>query len=143
MSEISSGRIAEINRLLYQLSGKSRRLTRNKINKILSQKNFYLLTVKDISISEKDAPIIGMACIYFQDTLTGYKGYIDDVVVDDNYRGRGLGERLVRRLIDLAKKNIAAHIDLTSNPKRKAANALYKKLGFKKRKTNVYRLMLK
>jgi len=136
-------RVAEINNLLRQLSEHSKLSSKKKINKILAQKNFHFLTVKDTSISEKDAPIIGMACVYFQDTLSGFKGYIDDVVVDESYRGQGLGARLVQCLINLAKQKKAKQIDLTSAPKRKAANALYRKLGFKLRKTNIYRLILK
>jgi len=86
--------------------------------------------------------IIGMGSIYFIRTLGGFKGYIEDVVIDKNYRGLGLGRRLVCKLIEVAKEHGATRIDLTSNPKRKIANALYIKLGFKKINTNFYRLEL-
>ena len=33
----------------------------------------------------------------------------------------------------------ASEVDLTSRPSRKAANALYQKIGFVQRETNVYR----
>jgi ribosomal protein S18 acetylase RimI-like enzyme len=46
------------------------------------------------------------------------------------------------RLIALAREYDAEKIELTSNPKRTAANHLYRKLGFKLRETNHYRMTL-
>jgi ribosomal protein S18 acetylase RimI-like enzyme len=42
-----------------------------------------------------------------------------------------------------AKELGCKNINLTSSPNRVAANALYKKLGFEIRETNVYRKILK
>ncbi|OGY64745.1 MAG: hypothetical protein A3I24_02410 [Candidatus Harrisonbacteria bacterium RIFCSPLOWO2_02_FULL_41_13b] len=136
-------RLAEINHLLSQLSERAKPLTLKKFNEtILKQKNFCLLRAY-LEDSSETGQLVGMGSIYFEHTLSGFKGYIDDVVVDKMYRGLSIGEQITRGLIRVAKKRGAEWIDLTSNPKRKAAIALYKKLGFRKRDSKPYRLVLK
>ena len=70
------------------------------------------------------------------------RAWIEDVVVDEAARGRGVGEALNRKALELAKESGARTVDLTSRPSREAANRLYKRLGFKPRETNVYRYSL-
>lgn len=73
---------------------------------------------------------------------TGVRAWIEDVVVDTDQRGRGIGEALVRAGVDAARSAGARTIELTSRPSRQAANRLYSRLGFERRETNVYRLNL-
>ena len=70
---------------------------------------------------------------------TGLRAWIEDVVVDENARGRGIGELLNRRAIEIAVSEGAKTIDLTSRSSRSAANRLYQRLGFVARDTNIYR----
>jgi ribosomal protein S18 acetylase RimI-like enzyme len=70
---------------------------------------------------------------------TGVRAWIEDVVVDGDARGRGVGEVLNRRALDLAASLGARTVDLTSRPSREAANRLYRRIGFVQRETNVYR----
>jgi len=70
---------------------------------------------------------------------TGMRAWIEDVVVDENARGKGVGEALNRRAIEIAIQAGAKTIDLTSRPSREAANRLYQRLGFSVRDTNIYR----
>ncbi len=132
--------LGKVNGLLTQLSPKARALSLTEANAILLQKDFFLLLMREPGKAEGD--VIGMASIYFIETLMGVKGYIEDVVVDKTHRGKGLGKDLTIGLIDIAKGVGASYIDLTSAPDREAANEMYKKLGFEKRETNVYRLKL-
>jgi ribosomal protein S18 acetylase RimI-like enzyme len=69
------------------------------------------------------------------------KAYIEDLVVDVSWRGKGIATLLFDRAVSIAKENGAAYIDLTARPRREESNTLYHKLGFKKRDTNVYRLV--
>ena len=133
-----------INKLMNQLSGKKRRLALMKAHQVyvpaFVDEAMRVYAARDRKF--KTEPMVGIAAIYFVQTLNGLKSGIEDVVVDKKYRGLGLGKKLVRALIGAAKRKKAKYIDLTSNPKRVEANALYQKLGFKKRETNVYRLEL-
>ena len=70
---------------------------------------------------------------------TGRRAWIEDVVVDENARGKGVGQLLNERALEIAKVAGARTVDLTSRPSREAANRLYQRLGFVERETNVYR----
>ncbi|HWL40727.1 MAG TPA: GNAT family N-acetyltransferase, partial [Gemmatimonadaceae bacterium] len=67
------------------------------------------------------------------------RALIEDVVVDADARGRGVGEALSREALAIAASRGAATVDLTSRPARGAANRLYQRIGFRRRETNVYR----
>jgi ribosomal protein S18 acetylase RimI-like enzyme len=88
-------------------------------------------------------PIAGMLTVGTYHTLTGLKAWIEDVVVDEPERGKGLGKELIHSAIDYSRSLGAKDISLTSNPVRVEANQLYQKIGFKKYDTNVYKFKLK
>lgn len=69
---------------------------------------------------------------------TSVHARIEDVVVDESHRGRGIGEALVREGLRIAKQRGATVVALTSAPEREAANRLYRRLGFERDLTNVY-----
>jgi ribosomal protein S18 acetylase RimI-like enzyme len=73
---------------------------------------------------------------------TGVRAWIEDVVVDESARGRGVGEALTMAALERARAGGARTVDLTSRPSREAANRLYQRLGFVERETNVYRFSL-
>jgi len=92
---------------------------------------------------ERDGgPIIGAATLSLLRTPTGLHARLEDVVVDGEARGQGVGEALTREVIRFAKETGADYIALTSNPRREAANRLYQRVGFQKWETNVYRMDL-
>jgi ribosomal protein S18 acetylase RimI-like enzyme len=82
--------------------------------------------------------IIGALTLAVYRVPTGIRSIIEDVIVDKSARGQGIGEALTRRALVVAKEAGAAHVTLTSNPRREAANRLYQRMGFAKRETNAY-----
>lgn len=86
--------------------------------------------------------VAGMLTLVSYPNITGRKLWIEDVVVDDAYRGKGTGELLTRKAIDFARTLGAGELKLTSRPSREAANRLYLKTGFVRYETNVYRYKL-
>jgi ribosomal protein S18 acetylase RimI-like enzyme len=70
---------------------------------------------------------------------TGVRAWIEDVVVDGDARGLGVGQALNEMALDRARQAGATTVDLTSRPSREAANRLYQRIGFVERTTNVYR----
>jgi ribosomal protein S18 acetylase RimI-like enzyme len=91
----------------------------------------------------RDGPkIVGTASVAVYTTPIWVKARIEDVVVDEAARGRGVGEALVRRCIDVARDGGAAILELQSARSREVANRLYPRLGFELRESNVYRLQL-
>lgn len=131
--------LSQINLLLKQLSKNAKLLTEEDLKKIYQQKNILIPCLRH----RKSKKIIGFGIVYFIRTFSKYAATIEDVVIDRDYRSMGRGKRLMQKLIKIAKEKEVDFIDLTSNPKRRAAIRLYRKLGFKKRKTNCYRLDFK
>ena len=86
--------------------------------------------------------IVGAMVLVLFPLASGLRAWIEDVVVDESARGRGIGAALNRRAIEIARQAGARTVDLTSRPDREAANRLYARLGFNRRNTNVYRLDL-
>lgn len=89
-----------------------------------------------------DQEIAGMLTVGIYHSPTGGKAWIEDVVVDEKYRGQGLSKQLVTHAVRFVKEQGIPLIMLTSNPTRIAANKLYQKLGFEQKQTNVYRMNL-
>jgi ribosomal protein S18 acetylase RimI-like enzyme len=93
-------------------------------------------------LARLDGRIVGSLTLAVFPIPTGVRAWIEDVVVDESARGHGVGEALNRAALERAKSLGAITVDLTSRPSREAANRLYKRLGFVKRSTNVYRFDL-
>src|SRR3989338_2307998 len=110
--------------------------TMPELKSVLKDTNTLVLVAKD------GAHIVGMAMLCITARIGRRTGQVEDVVVDDSYRGKGLGKELMYKLIDLARKEELKAIYLTSRPARVAANALYQKIGFDKKETNAYCLKL-
>ena len=91
---------------------------------------------------DEEGVVVGSLTLALFRIPTGLRAWIEDVVVDEAARGRGIGEALNREAIDRARAEGATTVDLTSRSSREAANRLYQRLGFEKRATNVYRLAL-
>ena len=95
-----------------------------------------------VLVARVDGRIAGSLTLAMFRIPTGLRAWIEDVVVDGDARGNGVGEALNLRAIEEARKRGAVTVDLTSRPSREAANRLYQRLGFVARDTNVYRFTL-
>ena len=87
---------------------------------------------------DESGGIVGVGCLGIYRVPTGVRAVIEDVVVDEGSRGLGLGEALIKGLMDEARQLGAHGVSLTSNPRRIAANRLYLRMGFSLRQTNSY-----
>lgn len=90
-------------------------------------------------VARLDGSIVGSLTLVLYRIPTGLKAWIEDVVVDSEARGHGIGELLNRAALDEARSRGAKGVSLTSRPSREAANRLYQRIGFTLRATNVYR----
>lgn len=125
-----------VQKLLEQLTNRPVKLTETTLKEIISQENthlFFLLA---------DQEIAGMLTVGIYHSPTGGKAWIEDVVMDEKYRGQGFSKQLVTLAVRFVKEQGIPLIMLTSNPTRIAANKLYQKLGFEQKQTNVYRMNL-
>src|SRR3989338_1209236 len=87
--------------------------------------------------------LVGMGWIFPRQTMLRRQAVVEDMIVDPTQRGKGLGEKILHDLLRWAKGQGVEMVELTTNPKRVAANSLYQKVGFKLHETNHYLLDLK
>lgn len=109
--------------------------TRSELELLVSSGSSILLIAR---YPDAEAPITGMLTLVVYRVPTGIRARMEDVVVDEAMRGKGIGEALVRHALYMARDAGADGVALTSNPKREAANRLYQRLGFKPWETNLY-----
>ena len=131
--------LADINKLLIQLAfdpASFKSLSLERLKEILNNDKTVVMVARD------NNRIIGMGIIYFIQKPCNSYGYIEDMAVDDAYRGKGIGTAIATHLIDIARSNGVKIIELSARPSRVAANKLYQKLGFEQKETNVYRMKL-
>ena len=74
--------------------------------------------------------IVGVASIHIIKKLTRILGVIEDVAVNEKYRGKGLGKKLVESLILIGKQKNCDKIVLSSSEEN---SKFYEKIGFKKK----------
>jgi len=86
-----------------------------------------------------DGGITGMLTLVMFRLPTGLRARIEDVVVDEAFRGRGIGDELTRAALRIAQAAGARTVDLTSRPSRAAAGRLYERAGFHQRDSRLYR----
>lgn len=129
---------ADINRLLTQLDPECTGMSEEHLRNILFSESSELYAL------ELDGKLIGMTTLALYPCPTGWKAWIEDVVVDAQYRGKGYGKLLVNHAIDVIRKKAQTYgnlsLMLTSRPSRISANQLYQQLGFEKRETNAYKM---
>jgi len=136
LKKVNEKTLKEMRELLAQLSP-TLSLSHERLAQTIENSQSAVFVAKD------KGKIVGTATMLFCHSLSGgLHGFVEDVVVDEKVRGKGIGKALMEKLIALAKKRGVHHINLTSRPEREAANHLYQALGFKKRKTNMYRLKI-
>lgn len=121
-------------KLTPQLSSSSPAPSKRELSAIIKSDSATVLVAEDES-----GTILGSMTLVVFRIPTGVRAWIEDVVVDTEARGMGIGQALNEYAIKLAEQAGAKTIDLTSRPSRESANRLYQRLGFVARETNVYR----
>ena len=128
--------LSAVNHLIPQLSSTAKSLSRRQFREMVKDQDTFFIGVWD------KGNLVGMGFVVFILTPVGLRARLEDMVIDEKYRGQGLGSKLTRILISEAKRRKARWIEFTSRKDRVATNNFYKKFGFRPRDTNVYRLSL-
>ena len=134
LTEASSSVLQSINELLPQLSSSAQVISMDRLSELVESDNTIIFLGTD-----DNGQILGMLSLIVMKIPTGNKAWIEDVVVDQSARGKGLGKALMDHALERAKKLAVKSVDLTSRPSRESANMLYQSLGYQIRETNVYR----
>ena len=135
--EVTPHLVETIERLVRQLSSSASSPGREELEEIVASPASRLLVARD-----GEGRLVGTLTLALFRIPTGLRAWIEDVVVDEEARGQGVGEALNREALRVAQEAGARTVDLTSRPNREAANRLSGKIGFEQRETNVYRYEL-
>jgi ribosomal protein S18 acetylase RimI-like enzyme len=136
-TSVTPALLAAVERLVPQLSRSNPPPSAAELEEIVTAPatDFFVATLDDGTVA-------GVATLATFRIPTGRRAWVEDVVVDADARGSGVGTALTEAMIDRARELGCVTVDLTSRPKREAANRLYQAIGFRARDTNVYRYAL-
>lgn len=124
----------QITELYRQLNDKIKQCP---LHQILQEDNHVIFAV--CSIENK---IVGIALLATYKVISGHRGMVEDVVVDTEHRGKGIGRKLMEKLLEEGKHRNLDSVLLFSGHHREAAINLYKSLGFTLRDSGIYNLKL-
>ena len=131
--EYSDEVLAALNKLMPQLSSSFGTLSQQDLIDIVESE------ASSLFMARENEQYYGSLTLVMFKIPSGFRAWIEDVVVSEAARGKGVGKKLVEHAVEIANQSNVKSIDLTSRASRVAAIALYKKVGFQDRETNVYR----
>ncbi len=86
-------------------------------------------------IARVDKEIVGTFALIIMDNIGHMgtpSGIVEDVVVHPEWRGKGVGKKMMQFAMERCKKRGCYKMALSSNIKREDAHCFYESLGFKK-----------
>jgi len=134
VKESTDSIVSSMKDLLSQLTSTSIDFNSSALDEILNS----ISTKLFVALVEHN--IVGTYTLVIFRIPTGATARIEDVVVEEKWRGKGVGKKMMKHAIELVKKEGIFKIELTSHHSRIEANKLYQSLGFEQIETNVYRL---
>jgi GNAT superfamily N-acetyltransferase len=139
VTEVTLELHAALARLLPLLNANLPIPTRERLQRIVDDPAVTLLVAKE------GDEVVGTSTVIVYSTPFWIKARLDEVVVDDSARGKGVGEALVKACLDIGRERGAEVAELQSGrgPQRAAAHRLYERMGFKIRETDVFRTDLR
>jgi GNAT superfamily N-acetyltransferase len=126
--------VSAMGRLLPQLHPTLPLPTAEVLEDVLRCEATTLLVARDGA----HGPVIGTACVVVYRTPSRLHGRLENVIVDDPARGRGVGAALISEAVRRAREAGCSVIELNTNPRREVANRLYQRLDFERHHTNNY-----
>ena len=135
LKSYTSQDLADLDVLMHELSATSF-CNEAILDNVLNDVNVHVYVIR------AGGHIIATGTLCVTHTLEFTIAGVESVVVSSKHRGKGYSKELINYMIEAAKGLRVHHLHLTSNPKRKAANNLYLKMGFERYNTNCYKLYL-
>jgi len=131
--------LKEIARLMKTELAKPPFNERDKLESIIKSLKFYFKLGK-IYIAKEKNEIIGVIVFKKEQFWEGGVIIIEDLVIKNEFRGKGIGKNLLDYVKDSAKKEKIKSILFTTN-RKSGAIEFYKKLGYKIEKDKIYMRM--
>lgn len=135
LTSFTSHELSDIDMLMHELSATSY-CDEALLKNALKDGNVHVFVIRN------DGHIVATGTLCIKHTLEFTIADVESVVVSSKYRGRGYGKELMTAMIGTAKNLNVHHIQLTSNPKRVAANQMYQNMEFERYETNCYKMVV-
>jgi ribosomal protein S18 acetylase RimI-like enzyme len=132
VTETTDELVEAFGRLVPQLSPDRPAPTHAHLADVLAAPGTIVLIARD------GEAIAGTLTLLLYRIPTGVRGWIHDVVVDETARGRGVGQALTQKALEVARGAGVESVHLTSRRSREAAHRLYRRLGFVQRESDVF-----
>lgn len=129
---VTQGILEDINHLLPQLSSSAPKCTPEWLDYLFDN------GTKIFAAFDGDK-LVGTVLLSPMVILVGQKDWIEDVVVDNDYRRMGIASRLMDMAEEVSRAGGAKSINLTSNPDRGGARKMYGDRGYAVRDTGLFR----
>ena len=129
-SDLKNGFLESLDNL-RQTSNLEQNSVKNILKKILENENHI------IHVAELNGKIVGSTTLLIEQKFIhegGFVGHIEDVVVNKEFEGRGIGMKLVLSLLDIAKEKKCYKTILNCEDK---LIPFYEKIGFKQKSTEM------
>lgn len=136
ITTLDESTLREVERLMAQLGGEGN-FDEASLRALISSPYSHIYAA-----IENDSRILGLATLCIYHAPSGKMASIEDVIVDEEARGKHIGKALMERILEEARREAPIKLKLTSRPSRIAANKLYLSLGFSLRETNPYELTI-
>jgi len=120
---------------IFNILNQLKKINIKSINKELAWKSFNENKSTKSIVGILDKKIVSYGSIVIENKIRGeVAGHIEDIVVDKNYRGRFIGDNLIKELINIGEKYNCYRITLFCKEHLKN---FYSRQGFKKTSINM------
>ena len=145
--ELDGNTLQQVEGLLHLLNPGAGTIEAGRLARLIDEERLMLFVAEELSEEgdgmTKVGRLSGMLTLCICPTLAQDKLWIEDVIVDDSCRGKGIGRALVKAAVAHAAATWPCNtLYLTSNPARQAARALYTSEGFEEYNTGVFLMKL-
>jgi phosphinothricin acetyltransferase len=132
-NDIKKEDLEDLNVLLSQLSKNAKPINWERVKE--SMNGGFIFSARN---KEK---LVGITMLIPITKLTSFFGNVEEVVVLEDYRGQGIGKKLMRLVIKKGRSLKMKHLFLTSSKKRKTARHMYASFGFEVYNTTPFKLL--
>lgn len=132
LRELNEKDLESLIKLYEQLDGANGDFTAEDARKIWKDEIEGNKRIKYFGVVENEKVISTCYCLIIPNLtrLGSSIAFVENVVTDKEYRGKGLGHKVMEKAIDFARKNNCYKVILQSASFRKEAHQFYKNLGF-------------
>ncbi len=136
LTTAEAGDLECINNLVLQLNSRyARALTMGELRDLTKKNTIFIARTES-------GMIVGVVLLSVSYVLTGSRAFLENLVVDTEFRQKGIAKKLVQSVIDEAKRLGVNTLKLSTGSDNVAGNTLYMQFGFELWTVNTYVLQI-